>query len=343
MTARAIDEAIPGPCNATSHGERNRLMNMPTHAVAWPTLIPEEPIQEGPLAVYPLLRAGAPPAEPTYLLLEEALEAKLVEVTEIDQAGHVPTIALINNGVLPVLVVQGQELVGAKQNRTLNVTILAAPGRTEIPVTCVERGRWGYNAARFDSGNFEHYRLRRMKAEMVNASVKRNLSKKDRYSVDQMAVWEEVDLESARHDVSSATSALNEVYSSPRVAAKLRDFDKLKKLPKGTVGVAIAMGGELVAAEFLETPEAFAALWPNMLKGYGLSSIYADEKAAPERTHAQMFLTLPSNAEASVDEPVGLGQDVRWEGPEFLAGALAHEERLLHGTMFTRRPDKEAR
>ncbi len=312
-------------------------MTIPTHAVAWPTLIPEEPIQEGPLAVYPLLRSAEPSAAPAYLLLEEALKADLVQVTEVDQAGHVPTIALINNGTLPILAVQGQELVGAKQNRTLNVTILAPIGRTEIPVTCVERGRWGYSSDRFGSGNFEHYRLRRMKAEMVNASVKRNPARKDRYSVDQMAVWAEVDLESARHHVDSATSALNEVYSAPLVAAQLRDFDRLESLPEGTVGVAVAMGGELVAAEFLETPESFAALWPNMLKGYALSSIYADEKDAPERMHAQMFLTLPSSAEASVDEPVGLGQDVRWEGREFLASALAHEDRLLHGTLFTRR------
>ena len=100
-------------------------------------------------------------------------------------------------------------------------------------------------------------------------------------AVDQMAVWHEVDLESARHGVESATSALNDVYSAANVVAQLHDFDSLQSLPEGTVGVAVAMGGELVAAEFLETAEAFAALWPGMLKGYGLSSMYAAEKEAP--------------------------------------------------------------
>ena len=45
------------------------------HAVAWPTLVPEEPIVAGPLAVYPLLSPHEFPgegAEPSYLLLEQA-------------------------------------------------------------------------------------------------------------------------------------------------------------------------------------------------------------------------------------------------------------------------------
>ena len=156
-----------------------------------------------------------------------------------------------------------------------------------------------------------------------------------------MAVWHEVDLESARHGVESATSALNDVYSAANVVAQLHDFDSLQSLPEGTVGVAVAMGGELVAAEFLETAEVFAALWPGMLKGYALSSMHAGEEDAPGRMVAEMFVGLPGGVEASVDEPVGLRRDLRWEGREFLASALAHEERLLHGTIFTRGAGRE--
>lgn len=100
-------------------------------AIAWPTLVPEDPIVAGPLAVYPLFsppptpQSPNPPAEPGYLLLEQALKAGLVQVTEVNEAGNVPTIALINHAALPILALQGQELIGAKQNRTLNVTILA--------------------------------------------------------------------------------------------------------------------------------------------------------------------------------------------------------------------------
>jgi hypothetical protein len=50
-------------------------------------------------------------------------------------------------------VVDGEELVGAQQNRIVNATFLIA-GLTEvtIPVGCVEQGRWSYRSQDFASG-----------------------------------------------------------------------------------------------------------------------------------------------------------------------------------------------
>jgi len=308
-----------------------------TAAVAWPTLVPEDPIVAGPLAVYPLFsppHPENPPAEPGYLLLEQALTANLVQITEVNEAGNVPTLALINHAALPVLALQGQELIGAKQNRTLNVTILAPSGRTEIPVTCVERGRWGYQTADFAAGGVEHFNLRHKKARMVAAAAKLHRGKKQRYHVDQMAVWDEVDLESERHAVRSATAALKDVYEAPKVVAGLRDFEVLEKLPEGAVGVAVAIGGELVAAEFLETAEAFGELWPRLRKGYALSALGRKEKDVPSRMAAEAFVSAPGGAKVETGEAVGLGVDVRWEGKGLLASGLLYEGRVVHGALF---------
>lgn len=311
-------------------------MTVDTRPVTWPTLVPEEPIQVGPLAVYALSSTSPCPAEPGYLLLEHGIKEGFVEITEVSDAGCVPTIALINNGTLPVLAVQGQELVGAKQNRTLNVSLLAPSGRTEIPVTCVERGRWGYRSTRFDSGSFEHYSLRRMKLEMMHAAFKRSVENKRRYLVDQMAVWAEVDRESARQKVQSATSALSDVYMAEGVQSQLAEFEVLTDLPAATVGVIVAIGGELVAAEFLESPDVFANVWPKLLRAYALSAIGRDDCDCPPRVQAETLLSFPSGTTPSVTESVALGEDIRWEGRTFLASALVHEGRMLHGTLFHR-------
>ncbi len=46
-----------------------------------------------------------------------------------------------------MLLLDGEHLEGAMQNRVLNVSVLAAARHdTVIPVSCVERGRWGYGS-----------------------------------------------------------------------------------------------------------------------------------------------------------------------------------------------------
>ena len=54
-----------------------------------------------------------------------------------------PELRFENLGQKPVLLLDGEELIGAKQNRVVNLTILAPPKQViVIPVSCVEAGRW---------------------------------------------------------------------------------------------------------------------------------------------------------------------------------------------------------
>ena len=70
----------------------------------------------------------------------------------MDEAGDVGELAVRNPLDLGVLLYDGEELVGAKQNRILNVSVLLAAGSTtRIPVSCVERGRWSSRGRRFRS------------------------------------------------------------------------------------------------------------------------------------------------------------------------------------------------
>ena len=64
-------------------------------------------------------------------------------VDELDDAS-VQTLRVRNPGDKPVLVVEGEHFLGGKQNRALNATVLVpARAELEIPVSCLEQGRWG--------------------------------------------------------------------------------------------------------------------------------------------------------------------------------------------------------
>jgi hypothetical protein len=96
----------------------------------------------------------AAPRPPT-LALRQALALGIVRHRGGLEAGSVPNLAVRNDGDTPVLLLHGEELIGAKQNRVVNVTMLV-PAKTvlKIPVSCVEQGRWHFRSRKF--GDSEH-------------------------------------------------------------------------------------------------------------------------------------------------------------------------------------------
>src|SRR5512139_2242266 len=111
---------------------------------------------------------------PQYLTLKEALEKRLLTITEVSQGGSVPELKVVNKAEIPVLLLDGEELAGAKQNRVLNTTILLKENsETIIPVSCTEQGRWAYATPVFaESGNIMTHNLRVKKASSVFQTLK---------------------------------------------------------------------------------------------------------------------------------------------------------------------------
>lgn len=73
----------------------------------------------------------------------QALSAKIVTVTEVGQGGSVNHLLVRNTSPHFVFFTDGDILIGARQNRVLNVSLLLAPhSETVVPVSCVEQGRW---------------------------------------------------------------------------------------------------------------------------------------------------------------------------------------------------------
>ena len=76
------------------------------------------PLLSDNLAIYPLAcpqQAPSKAAEPfTYLLLEEALTCGNFEIGEVNEEGDVNTVVITNMTGLPVLILDGEEILGAK-------------------------------------------------------------------------------------------------------------------------------------------------------------------------------------------------------------------------------------
>ena len=117
-------------------------------SVVLPKLRVGDPVRHEALAVFPLFAEANGHVE--YRLSDEALADEQILVEEVSEGGSVPDLLVENKGDQRVLFLEGEELVGAKQNRILNTSVLvAAHSKIKIPVSCVEQGRWGYSTRHF--------------------------------------------------------------------------------------------------------------------------------------------------------------------------------------------------
>src|SRR5688572_13915251 len=98
-----------------------------------------EPLNVGSLALFPLFHERRSPLK----YLTGAPGAAKLRIDEKSDGAVVPELDVTNLSALPVLLVDGESLVGAKQNRTVTMSVIVdAHATTTVAVTCVEQGRW---------------------------------------------------------------------------------------------------------------------------------------------------------------------------------------------------------
>jgi len=178
----------------------------------------KQAMQADNLTVFPLF--ADPNGGIDYLVLDQALKQQVVEITEVGHGGSVPELKVTNKGDEMVLLVEGEQLIGAKQNRTLNASILV-PAHSElvIPVSCTEAGRWSSVSSRFRaSERYSHPELRRQKSRSVRESLKHGMGHRS----DQRGVWNEVHRAAGSLGADSPTSDYEAVHE--RVEEQVRGY-----------------------------------------------------------------------------------------------------------------------
>ena len=218
----------------------------------------------------------------------------------------------MNEGSQRVLILEGDKLIGAKQNRVVNSSVLVAAGSDlTLPGSCIEWGRWSYRSRAFSPGTGSpHLALRRLKTRSVHDSLRRGRGHRS----DQRAVWREVHRKARLHAAVSSTHALQDSRSSP--SERLDAFEKLTRdLPEGTSGVVVAIGERLVLLEVLAGPRTFARVFRKLLSGYAFESVGLDRPyGTPDTQAVRSFIEAAAKAAHEEHQAVGAGRDVRFEG-----------------------------
>lgn len=289
-------------------------------------------VNAGNLTMFPILSGNED--VPDYLILDEALAKGTASVSEISDAGSVPELMFVNKGDWPVLLVDGEELIGAKQNRILNLTILVPAHRhLKIPVSCVERGRWSYSSKSFAAApraQFAAARARR--TAFVSFSLRETGSR----VADQQAVWQDNDRMLFQLDVDSPTSAMSDIYDSysEQLDEKVRALSEVE----GQTGAVFAINGEIVGLELLDHASTFRKLLPKLVRSYEIEALArrkgARDSEAPGEAAVHGFLKSVVDARAERFAALGEGEDVRIQRTDLSAAALVARNRLVHLCAF---------
>jgi hypothetical protein len=285
------------------------------------------------LALFPLLseyEAGV-----DYLSLDEAFAGGLFEVGEVDPGGSVPEIKVVNRAPRRVLILDGEELVGAKQNRIVNTTIVVeAHSTTVIPVSCVEQGRWDYRGAGFRSeGRVMSAELRSMKAGQVHDSVRAM----GEFRSDQGALWDGIEEKARRMRAASPSMAMASIYEKERPT--LREYTARFRPVDMQIGAILSINGQIAGLDSFAGPGALSKYFKKLLESYALDAI---DRFEPKKEHkdrrgdVSAFLKGAVATEVESRPSVALGTDCRISSEKLTGFALALDGQVLHLAMFGR-------
>jgi flavodoxin len=277
-----------------------------------------------------------------YLTLDEALSGNLIDIVEKDEAGTVPELKVVNKSDRMVLILDGEELVGAKQNRIVNTTILIAGNTTTvIPVSCVEQGRWSYNSDKFSSEKrLMSSKLRSRKADQVKYSLK-NLGN---FRSNQSAIWDDVSELAFDLDAESPSMAMSEIYR--KEAPSLEKYIKHFELSDSQIGAVFMINVCVAGMDCFGKSDTFSKVFEKLVESYALDAIDSsgrDREKTKKGTKADAakFLEASAGCRAETHKSVGQGIDCRLESDRSTGFALAHENRVLHMSLFAKAAETE--
>ncbi len=280
-----------------------------------------EPQLYGGVALFPLLTELPPVGNGTldYILASEAMAAGTMVVQEASEEGSVGELLAENVGDRSVLMLEGEEMKGAKQNRVLASSVLVAGGsQTRIPVCCVQWGRWTYSlrTRHAGPGSCCPPSLRHLLKEGANGR--------------QSRVWATIRRQHCRLGIRSQTENMSDALETH--SEMVAELGRTLQYPKGASGIAVALGGEVVSVDLFDKPATLERSWNRLLQGIALDAMeIRDSKRRASGSDVAVKRYMVRNVRWQQVEPVvGLGEAYRAQDDGMLSTALVVDGRLVH-------------
>ena len=251
------------------------------------------------------------------LTLKKGFELDLVSVKECEHS-TVNTIIVENKSVVPLLLVDGEEIVGGDQNRIMDASILIAPqSEMKVPVNCTEHGRWGFKSEFKQSEHIANYstRLAKHHAFRSNGSV-------------QQAVWDSIDELETSRSFSSPTQAMSESYENAK--ADLDEFLDAFSVVEGQSGIVVLIDGEVRGFEVFLNSEIYREYHEKIIKSYLINAEITDDVFTINNDAIKSVIDNALNEEFEEAKNEGLETRFEIKGGDGVGSCYTYKNELVH-------------
>ena len=228
-----------------------------------------------------------------YKTLEEAISQSRITVKEISASGTVNTLNFTNTSKDTILLSMGDVVKGGKQDRVIEKDTLIAPGKSmNIPVYCVESGRW--SASR--TGNtFSGYHSN------ISNTVRKSIVKEK----SQGKVWEKVPDINRANKTNTNTGTYTAVTTSAAFNAQVKEykdaFIKAINADSTIVGLVAVTGNKIIGCDIYGTAHLFRSNMANLLNSYIAETLYDGKDITITDKEVEKYLNNLLANEASQD------------------------------------------
>lgn len=270
-----------------------------------------------------------------YISGPKALENGLVEVKEINEQGSVNNLYLINLTDKYIFFMDGDILTGAKQNRVLNSSVMIAPNsKINLPVSCIEQGRWHSVSDKFNPSNhISPQKLRAKKSQSVSLNLKANRF----HLADQNEVWHDVEEYYETLRMSSSTMDLSELFT--RKEDDFEIFIKKFELNTNSNGISLFVNKKLLSIDLFNRTDIYQEYFPKILRAAAIETFQLKEKenqiTEAEATYKtlNLFDTLET-IKYETYPGVGIGTEKRFNTENITGFELNFNSHLIHLTLL---------
>ena len=263
-----------------------------------------------------------------FLTLKKGYEMNLVEIKELEHS-TVNTVSCKNDSVTPLILIDGDEITGAMQNRIINDTLLIpAKSTINIPVSCTEHGRWHTRGEGAESRTF--------KPSLYSANHSTR-SRKSRASYEerdyQGEVWDSISEFESRSNFKSMTSALNDSYEN--LKDKQNDYLSKFHIEDGQNGVIFIVNGEVKGLELFYNHSIYKEYHEKLCRSYIIEAI-VEKKSVDNIDRLELMKVLEniSQSEFKSKKSIGLGDNLKFSNDFGSGSGLVWEDELIHMTFF---------